>query len=239
MLGPAALERPHQRERQARRPRDPRLEEGRAAPGARQRDRRHLPGADDGAEPGLHRGLADHRDTAHPLRHHSERGEGAGSGAARPGRAARSPEGLQLVSAPALRRPASARHDRPVHLVRSVAPDRGRADHSARRDRAGRDPRPHARPPPPSGFGDPADHPRHGRRRRPRRRHRGDAQGRDRRARHGRGRLRRPAASVHAPAAGRRAAHRPGRRCGDRHDRRTDRRRDRAAPRRDRGARGR
>ena len=52
------------------------LQEGRAAPGPRQRDRRHLPGADDGAEPGLHRGLPDHRDAAHPLRHHAERGEG-------------------------------------------------------------------------------------------------------------------------------------------------------------------
>ena len=144
------------------------------------------------------------------LRHDAERGEGARARAARPGRAARPAEGLQLLPAPALRRPASARHDRAVDLVRSEAADRRRADHGARRHRPGRDPRPHARPAPPAGLGDPADHPRHGRRRRPRRRHRRDAQGRDRRARHCRGRLPQPAAPVHAAAARRRAAHRRG-----------------------------
>ena len=64
------------------------------------------------------------------------------------------------VSAPALRRPAPARHDR--HGARQPArhADRRRADHGARRHRAGADPQPDQGPAGPLRHGGDPDHPR-------------------------------------------------------------------------------
>ena len=86
----------------------------RPAAGPRQRDRGHLPGADDGAEPRLHGRLPDRRDAPHR------------TSTCRPRTAkARAIELLTMVEipeperrvrrlpAPAVRRPAAARDDRP------------------------------------------------------------------------------------------------------------------------------
>ena len=129
------------------------------------------------------------------------------------------PETVVLqVPPPALRRPAPARDDRAVDLVRSGAAHRRRADHGAGCDGAGRDPRAAAQPAQAARQRDHPHHPRHGRRRRPRRPHHGDEGRRRRRDRHGAGHLRAAEAPVHPGAARRRAA--PGHRDAARSTRR-------------------
>ena len=54
------------------------------AAAARRRDRHDLPGPDDGAHAGVHRGLADRRADSRPQRHHQDAGHGARDRAARP-----------------------------------------------------------------------------------------------------------------------------------------------------------
>ena len=89
------------------------------------------------------RGAGPRRRTAGPRRHH------------RAGHAARP------VPAPALGRPAPARDDRDGADVRPRTADRRRADHRARRHRAGADPAAaRRRCKRELGLGDPADHPR-------------------------------------------------------------------------------
>ena len=70
------------------------------------------------------------------------------------------------VPAPAVRRSAPARDDRPGAGVRPEAAHRRRADDGPRRHGPGRDPQAHARPALAHRLGHRADHPRHGRRRR-------------------------------------------------------------------------
>ena len=82
-----------------------------------------------------------------------------------------------------LRRHAAARDDRHGAGLQPRHPDRRRADHRARRHHPGRDPRPDQAAAGRARHGDAAHHPRHGRRRRGRRRGRGDALRPDRRAR--------------------------------------------------------
>ena len=96
---------------------------------------------------------------------------------AAPGRHSRARAAHRAVSARAVGRHAPARHDRHGAGLRSQAADRRRADHGARRHRAGADPRPDA---PAQGQDRHRDHPDHAR---PRRRRRdGAARGRDVRA---------------------------------------------------------
>ena len=94
----------------------------------------------------------------------------AGAGRSRPG----GPAGRSLP-APTVRRPEAAGGDRARAGQRPGPADRRRADDGARRHRAGRDPAAAARPPGAIGDVDPADHPQHGRGRRPRRPGPGDA----------------------------------------------------------------
>ena len=155
-----------------------------AARGPRQGDRGDLPGADDGAEPGLHDRLPDRGDDPLPLRHVAQGGQGAGHRAAHAGGDPGAGAPLRRLPAPALRRSAPARDDRPGARLRAAAPRRRRADHRARRHRAGRDPQADARPARAGQRRRRADHPRHGRRRRHGRPHRGDAARPHRRDRH-------------------------------------------------------
>ena len=115
------------------------------ARGSRRRDRAHLPGADDGAQPGLHRRRPDRRDAARAR-------QGDQGGRARPRhRAARrraNPErrgACPRLPAPAVGRHAAARAHRDGPRLPAVARHRRRADDRAGRDDSGRDPRPAAR----------------------------------------------------------------------------------------------
>ena len=107
---------------------------------ARQSDGDDLPGADDEPQSGFHHRLADGGGADPPQGRLARRGarpRGRTDGPRRhhgPWHAARP------VSAPALGRPAPARHDRDGADVRSRIADRRRADHRARRHRAGADP---------------------------------------------------------------------------------------------------
>ncbi len=74
------------------------------------------------------------------------RGQGAGDRAARLVEIPDPERRFDQLPAPALRRSAPARDDRPVALLRPEAAHRRRADDGARRDGAGRDPRAAARP---------------------------------------------------------------------------------------------
>ena len=105
-----------------------------------------LPGADELAEPGLHGRPADRRDPAPAQPDQPRRGDGSARSQLLEEVQIPEPEArLQAVSAPALRRPAPARHDR--HGARQPArrPDRRRADDRARRHRPGADPQPDQR----------------------------------------------------------------------------------------------
>ena len=121
------------------------------------------------------------------------------------------------ISAQALRRHAPARHDRDGAGLRSAPPDRGRADHRARRHPAGADPRSDARTEGRERRRDHPDHPRSRRGRRSLRRGRGDVCRRDRRARAGRRTVRQPAASLHRRPARLDPAARPPRRASGDH----------------------
>ena len=111
----------------------------RDAPGARQRHHHDLPGADDLAQPAAHDREADRRDAAAASGHDRAGGARAHARAADPGRHPRSGDAARELSAPALRRPAPARDDRDGARQRARPADRRRADHRARRHRAGAD----------------------------------------------------------------------------------------------------
>ena len=114
-----------------------------------------------------------------------------------PGRHPRPRGAARRLPAPALRRPAPAGDDRHGAGQRPRHPDRRRADHRARRDHPGPDPRPARRGAEGRGHGDAVHHPQPRHRPPHRRPRRGDAGRRDRRDRPDRADLRRPRASLH------------------------------------------
>ncbi len=120
----------------------------RDAPDPRQRHLDHLPGADDLAQSAPHHRGADRRNPATAHRHQRCDGADADAGAVDPGRHSRSGDAAEELSAPVVRRPAPARHDRDGARQRAGSPDRRRADHRARRHRAGADPGAARRHPP-------------------------------------------------------------------------------------------
>ena len=120
-------------------PRDPAACCGRATRAARQSHRHDLPGADDGAQSGLAGRPADRGDVraAQGQELAGSRPAGRRGAGERPrSRARATGEGLP---APALRRHAPTRDDRHRARLRAGSPDRRRADHRARRHRAGGD----------------------------------------------------------------------------------------------------
>ena len=125
-----------------------------------------LPGADERARSGLHRRPPDLRDAARPYRRRQGRGEGAHPRHAPPRRHRLAGAAHRRLSASALRRHAPARDDRGQPDLRAAIADRGRADHRARRHRAGADPGTAARPQRDLEHGVDADHARPRRRRR-------------------------------------------------------------------------
>ena len=154
--------------RALRRPRPADHRRGEPARRARARDLLRLPGADDVAEPGLHRRPPGRRGAAPPPRPRPRGGARPHARAARAGRHPRSGAPHRRVPAPALGRHAPARDDRDGGRLQPEGADRRRADHRARRDDPGGHPRPHARHPRAARHRDPAHHarPRRGRRRR-------------------------------------------------------------------------
>ena len=105
------------------------------------------------------------------------------------------------ISAPALGRHAPARDDRDGARLQSEAADRRRADHGARRDHPGADPRPDARPEAPRRRRHHPHHPRPRRRRRGRRARDGDVRGPQGRGGAGRAAVPLAAPSLHAGPA--------------------------------------
>ena len=123
------------------------LQHARDARDPRQAHRHDLPGADERARSGVHGRPPDRRDAAHPHRAISKdeaRAKTHRHAAARRHRLARAAH--RRLSASAVRRHAPAGDDRRRPDLRAAAADRRRADHRARRDRAGADPRTAARP---------------------------------------------------------------------------------------------
>ena len=108
----------------------------------REGDRDDLPGPDDVAEPDVQDRQADHGDARAALRHVEGRRPPACDRAPRGGRHPGRRRAARRLPAPVLGRDAPARDDRDRALVRPEAPDRRRADHGARRDHPGADPRP-------------------------------------------------------------------------------------------------
>lgn len=88
------------------------------------------------------------------------RGEGARARADGPDRHPRTRAAVRRLSAPVFRRDAPALRARVGACLRPEAACRRRADHRARRDRAGADARSAAGHPAPDGYGDPLYHPR-------------------------------------------------------------------------------
>ena len=123
-------------------------------------------------------------------------------------------ERLKRLPAPAVRRPAAARHDRDGAGQRAQAAHRGRADHRAGRHHPGADPGPARRPQGPPGHGHAADHPRHGRDRRARGPGERDVRRAHRRDGGRPGSVLAHAPPVHAGAAGLDPAAHPGERGG-------------------------
>src|SRR5580704_14621471 len=156
------------------RPRSRPARRGRDAAHPQPRNRDHLSGADDVAEPGLHGRRPDRRGRAPARAPQPARGDGPGyrDAAPRP-RPGAGTAGARLP-APALGRYASAGDDRDGDRLQPGTPDRRRADHRARRDDPGADPRPVGRDEVALRHGDHADHPRNGCRRRDRAAGRGD-----------------------------------------------------------------
>ncbi len=103
--------------------------------------RHDLSGADERARSGVHRRAPDRRDAAGSHRCRQGGGAGADHRHAAPRRHRLARAAHRRLSASALRRHAPARHDRGGPDLRAAAPDRRRADHGARRHRAGADPR--------------------------------------------------------------------------------------------------
>ena len=98
-----------------------------------------------------------------------QRGDGQGGRDAAPRVDPRAGAPRPCLSAPAFGRHAPARDDRDGAVVQPQGADRRRADHRARRDDPGADPRTDARAAGDLRHRDHPDHPRHGRRRRERR----------------------------------------------------------------------
>ena len=123
-----------------RRDRSCRLQRPRDARHPRPAHRHDLSGADERARSGLHRRASDCRDVAHPYRRERRRGAGQDARHAAAGRHRFAGAAHRRLSASALRRHAPARDDCGCPDLRAAAPDRGRADHRARRHRAGANP---------------------------------------------------------------------------------------------------
>ena len=114
---------------------------GRDEQDPRPRDRHHLPGADDLAQPGLHGGRPDRRGDRAAPEAVAQAGDGGRRRDAAAGQHPQPAAARARLSAPVLRRHAPARHDRHGALLPAQAPDRRRADHGARRHHPGADPR--------------------------------------------------------------------------------------------------
>ena len=133
-----------------------------------------LPGSDDVAEPLDEDRRTDRRAAANPPRHVEEGVVGTAERLMQDVRIPAPGRRLAAVSARDVGRHASAHHDRHRDGVRPDVAARRRADHCARRHRAGADPRPARRAAPGAQHVAAAGHPRPRRRRRPHRRHRRD-----------------------------------------------------------------
>ena len=157
---------------------------GARPPPARQEDGDDLPGPAVLDAPLLHRGEPDHRGLHDPQQGLQEAGARARDRHARPGRHPRALAAHRRLPAPVLRWHAPARDDRDGALLRPRPADRRRADHGARRDGAGADPRPDPRPAAGVQLRGRDHHPRPRRRGRAGRRHPGDVRRPGRRVRH-------------------------------------------------------
>ena len=177
------------------------LERERARAGPRQRHLDDLPGADDLAEPGVHRGRSDRRVRAAAPEGRPQGGAGPGGRDAAARRHSRAGATRPGLPAPAVGRHAPARDDRDGAELQAEASDRRRADDGARRDDAGADPRADGGAARAARDVDPADHARPRRRRGDVRRGGRHVRRPGRRARPGRRHLRRAAAPVHRGAA--------------------------------------
>ena len=190
----------------------------RSAQSARRGDLDDLPGADDVAEPGVHRRLSADRGAAAAHGNVAGGGAQAGGRAARRGRHPRSRVQGQRLSVADVGRPAAARDDRDGDRLRAEAPDRRRAHDRARRHDPEADPRPHRRAAEEAPDVGALHHARPRGRRRDRRPRRRDAQRRDQGAGPGEARVRASAGRLHERAAAMPAAPRPpsGAPAGDR-----------------------
>ena len=167
----------------------------------RQRHQHDLPGADDEPQSSAH-----HRPPARETiqLHRGARQERCREACRRDadaGRHRRAAAARARISAPAVRRHAPARDDRDGACLQSQAPDRRRADHRARRDHPGADPRPDARSQTARRRRHHPDHPRSRRRRRSRRARDGDVRGPQGRGGIGRRSVSHAAPSLHAGPA--------------------------------------
>ena len=184
-------------------------------------DRDGVPGSDVLAQPGaLHR-PPDRRGDPGPRGRLQDAGASPCDRAARRRRHRRARAPLRQLSAPALRRDASARDDRDGDLREPGRPDRRRADDRARRDDAGanrRSARPAGRR---TRHGGDPDHTRPRARRDDLRHDQRHVRRSDRRAQRGRAALLQPGASVQRGPARRDLPPRRGRRAADRRDRRS------------------
>ncbi len=153
-----------------------------AARGARHQGRDDLPGAVDGAEPGLHRGLAARRGPARTRQVHQAAGAHPRDRDAAPVSASPTPE--RRVDDYPHQFSGGQKQRIVIAMALALEPDgdhRRRADDGARRDGAGRDPRSAAAPARRGRHRHRAHHAQHGRRGRPRRSRRRHARRRDRR----------------------------------------------------------
>jgi hypothetical protein len=155
----SARQRRHQRIGALPRHRDDGRRRANPAPRARQRHQLHLPGADDLAEPVAHHRPPARREPRAAPGPRRQQGERAHPRTARPGRHPRPRDPPRRLSPPALGRPAPARDDRDGARQQSRRADRRRADHRARRDDPGADPRPARRFAAPARHGDAVHHP--------------------------------------------------------------------------------
>ncbi len=189
-----------------------------AARAARRRHLDDLPGADDVAEPGVHRRLPADRGAAAAHGDEARAGEKARDRAPGRGRYPGPRVQDQRLSVADVRRPAAARDDRDGDRLRAEAPHRRRADDRARRDDPEADPRPHRRAAEEASYVGALHHPRPRGGRRDRRLRGGDAQRRNPRAGARQERVRDADRPVHAGAAEVPAAARPasGALAGDR-----------------------